>query len=274
MGNIISKAAPYIFVIGLFCIVIDGLWIVESHNSIVSYPREAFVYLVLGVCLVLISYFLFKFNKPLSIEIQKDREDKKDNRVYIRRIWDERDKLGGRLVVGLFIILVIISIFDFGLAVRLLLPILFCGMVVVAFLYAMYHDDMEMEDEEELKPETARIRKLMSLIDYRKHFFSLSFLLFIIIISSYLLTKGLGYTFAEISGGMNVMTLEGGVYCLAGLLFLCGFVYIIHHVDFLGVRQAKQSYEKVLKIHFLELGFVGLVFCIWLISLVFGKQSL
>ncbi|QUG43632.1 hypothetical protein KD050_10605 [Psychrobacillus sp. INOP01] len=269
----ISKVAPYIFVIGLFCIVLDGLWIVESYDSIVSYPRESFVYLVLGVCLIVVSYFLFKFKKPLSIEVQKGSGNQKDNRVYIRRVWDERDKLGGILIVGLFIVLVIISIFDFGLAVSLLSPILFCGMVVVAFLYSMYHDDMEMEDDETLKPKTAKVRTLMSLIDYRNHFFSLSLLLFTVITCSYLLTKELGYTFTEISGGMKVMTLEGGMYCLSGLIFLCGFVYIIHHVDFLGVRQAKQNYEKVLKIHFIELGFVGIVFFIWLISLVFGNQS-
>lgn len=270
--NIISKVAPYIFIIGLFCIVLDGLWIVESYDSIVSYPREAFVYLIVGMCLIAISYFLFKFKKPLDLEVQKGSEQK-DNRVYIRRVWDERDILGGRLVVVLLIVLVIISIFDFGLAVSLLSPIIFCGMVVVAFLYSMYHDDMEMEDDEKLKPKTAKFRKLMSLIDYRNHFYSLSLFLFIVIIFSYLITKKLGYTFTEISGGMNVMTLEGGMYCLSGLIFLCGFVYIIHHVDFLGIRQAKQNYEKVLRIHFIELIFVGIVFFIWLISLVFGNQS-
>lgn len=268
-GEMARKIAPYILVVGLFCIVLDGLWIVESYDSSVSYPREAFVYLLIGMCLIVISYFFFKFKKPLSIAIPKDCEAKKDNRLYIRKVWDKREELGERAMVVLLITLVIIAVFDFGLAVQLLLPILFCGMVVVAFLYAMYHEEMQMEDDEQLKPKTAKVRKLMSLLDYRNHLFSLSLLLFIIIIFSYLFAKDLGYTFAEISG-MNVMTLEGGVYSLAGLIFLCGFVYIIHHVDFLGVRQARQSYEKVLRIHFLELGFVGIVFFIWLISLVFS----
>lgn len=268
-GEMARKIAPYILVVGLFCIVLDGLWIVESYDSSVSYPREALTYLLIGICLIVISYFFFKFKKPLSIAIPKDCEAKKDNRLYIRKVWDKREELGERAMVVLLITLVIIAVFDFGLAVQLLLPILFCGMVVVAFLYAMYHEEMQMEDDEQLKPKTAKVRKLMSLLDYRNHLFSLSLLLFIIIIFSYLFAKDLGYTFAEISG-MNVMTLEGGVYSLAGLIFLCGFVYIIHHVDFLGVRQARQSYEKVLRIHFLELGFVGIVFFIWLISLVFS----
>lgn len=268
-GKMARKIAPYILVVGLFCIVLDGLWIVESYDSSISYPREALIYLLIGICLIVISYFFFKFKEPLSIAIPKDCEAKKDNRVYIRKVWDKREELGERAMVVLLITLVIIAIFDFGLAVQLLLPILFCGMVVVAFLYAMYHEEMQMEDDEQLKPKTAKVRKLMSLLDYRNHLFSLSLLLFIIIIFSYLFAKDLGYTFAEISG-MNVMTLEGGVYSLAGLIFLCGFVYIIHHVDFLGVRQARQSYEKVLRIHFLELGFVGIVFFIWLISLVFS----
>lgn len=268
-GEMARKIAPYILVVGLFCIVLDGLWIVESYDSSVSYPREALTYLLIGMCLIVISYFFFKFKKPLSIAIPKDCEAKKDNRLYIRKVWDKREELGERAMGVLLITLVIIAVFDFGLAVQLLLPILFCGMVVVAFLYAMYHEEMQMEDDEQLKPKTAKVRKLMSLLDYRNHLFSLSLLLFIIIIFSYLFAKDLGYTFAEISG-MNVMTLEGGVYSLAGLIFLCGFVYIIHHVDFLGVRQARQSYEKVLRIHFLELGFVGIVFFIWLISLVFS----
>lgn len=230
-GEMARKIAPYILVVGLFCIVLDGLWIVESYDSSISYPREVFVYLLIGICLIVISYFFFKFKKPLSIEIPKDREAKIDNRVYIRKVWEKREELGERAMVVLLIILVIIAVFDFGLAVQLLSPILFCGMVVVAFLYAMYHEEMQVEDDEQLKPKTAKIRKLMSLLDYRNHLFSLSLLLFIIIIFSYLFAKDLGYTFAEISG-MNVMTLEGGVYSLAGLIFLCGFVYIIHHVDF------------------------------------------
>lgn len=270
-GEMARKFAPYVFVVGLFFIVLDGLWIVETYDSSVSYPREAFVYLLIGICLIVISYFFFKFKEPLSmaIPIPKDCEAKKDNRLYIRKVWDKREQLGERAMVVLLIILVIIAVFDFGLAVQLLSPILFCGMVVVAFLYAMYHEEMQIEDDEQLKPKTAKVRKLMSLLDYRDHLFSLSLLLFIIIIFSFLFAKDLGYTFAEISG-MKVMTLEGGVYSLAGLIFLCGFVYIIHHVDFLGVRQARQSYEKVLRIHFLELGFVGIVFFIWLISLVFS----
>ena len=273
MKNIISKTAPYIFIIGLFCIVLDGLWIVETYDSTVPYPREAFVNLILGICLIVISYFFFKFKKTQIIKIRKSHRVKQDNRVYIRKIWGKREEWGGKLLIGLLIILAIISIFDFGLAVRLISPMLFCGMVVAAFLYAMYHEDVQTEDDEQLKPNTAKIRRLMSLIDYRNHFFSLSLILFIVIIFSYLFTKDLGYTFAEISG-MNVMTLEGGIYCLSGLVFLCGFVYIIHHEDFLGVQQARQSYEKVLRIHFLELGFVGLVFFIWLISLVFGDWSI
>ena len=269
MECITRRIAPYIFVGGLLCIVVDGLWIVETYDATISYPREACAYLVLGICLVVISYFFFKFKKPLSLELQKSPEDQKDNRVYIRKVWDKKDEWGGRIIVVLLIILVIIAIFDFPLAVRLLSPIIFCGMVIVAYLYAMYHEDMKGEDDEQLKPQTPKVRKLMSLIDYRNHFLSLSLLLFIVIIFSYLFAKDLGYTFAEISG-MNVMTLQGGVYSLSGLIFLCGFVYIIHHVDFLGVRQARQSYEKVLRIHFLELGFVGIVFFIWLISLVFS----
>ncbi|MFJ7828132.1 hypothetical protein [Psychrobacillus sp. NPDC096623] len=274
MNNIISKAAPYILVIDLFCIVLDGLWIIESYETIDSYPREAIVYLVVGVCFLVVSYLLFQFKSPQNLVIQNDQVKQRDNRVYIRKIWDNGEKLSGRFLVFTLLVLVIISIFNFALAVRLLLPLLLCGMVVVAFLYSMYHDDldMDMDEEEKLKPKTAKVRKLMSLIDYRRHCFSLSLLLFIVIVLSYIITKGLGYTFTEISGGMNVMTLEGGMYCLSGLIFLCGFVYIIHHVDFLGVRQAKQSYEKVLRIHFIELIFVGIVFFIWLISLVFGKQ--
>lgn len=162
-----KKVAPYILSIGLFCIVVDGLWIVESYDSIVSYPREAFVFLVLGMFLIVISYFLFKFSNPLSVDIQKGPEYQRDNRVYVQKMWDNRELWGGRLLIGILIVLAIISIYNFALAVRLLFPILFCGMVVVAFLYAMYHDDMEMEDDEQLKPKTAKVRKLMSLIDYR-----------------------------------------------------------------------------------------------------------
>ena len=124
MKNIIGKFAPYVLVVGLFCIVLDGLWIVESYDSSVSYPREAFVYLIIGICLIVISYFFFKFKEPLSIAIPKDCEAaKKDNRVYIRKVWDKREELGERAMVVLLITLVIIAVFDFRLAVQLLLPI-------------------------------------------------------------------------------------------------------------------------------------------------------
>ena len=113
------KFAPYVFVVGLFFIVLDGLWIVETYDSSVSYPREAFVYLLIGICLIVIAYFFFKFKEPLSmaIPILKDCEAKKDNRLYIRKVLDKRKQLGERAMVVLLIILVIIAVFDFGLAV-------------------------------------------------------------------------------------------------------------------------------------------------------------
>jgi hypothetical protein len=266
--NIISKAAPYIFLIGLFCIVLDGLWIVERYDSKVAYPLEAFIYLIFGICLTSISILFFKKNLNKE-EVKESPGKEKDNRIYIRKVCEKREKLGNRLIVVLVIILIIIYIVNPVVAFRLLQPILFCGIILSAFLYIMYHYDGEMADGENLKPKNDKIRRLMNLIDYRNHFFSLSLALFIMIILSYLLSQEFGYTLAfEVSGNPRyVMTLQSGVFCLSGIIFYCGFLYIIHHSDFFGIRQANQSYYKVLLIHFMEFIIVGVTFFIWLIAL-------
>ena len=43
----IYKAAPYILIIGLLMIVTDGLWVVDTYDSYITYPKETYIYLVL-----------------------------------------------------------------------------------------------------------------------------------------------------------------------------------------------------------------------------------
>ena len=132
---------------------------------------------------------------------------------------------------------------------------------------------MALEEEfdvEETQRSSHKLRKFLRLIDYRRHPFSLPLILFIGIVLTFLLSAQFGLELSlEISGNSRyVISLPNIMILLSGLVFACGFMYIIQHGDFLGIRQTKQGENRLMLIHFLEIILCGAVFLIWLITLL------
>ncbi|WP_215164134.1 hypothetical protein [Paenibacillus sp. ISL-20] len=154
------------------------------------------------------------------------------------------------------------------MAVRLLQLLIFLGMIGLSFLYIM-QDEGGDKDDEDFQRRSHKLRKFLRLIDYREHPFSVPLILFIIIVLTFLLSKQFGIMLSlETSGNPRyVMGLPTGTFILSGLVFFSGFIYIIQHNDFFGIRQAKQGEHKLMLIHFIEIIICGATFFIWLMLL-------
>lgn len=238
-----------------------GLWIVKSYDTFVIYPKEAFLYLTSGIWVTLISFLITKFSK------KKVMKNKKDNRDFINKVWRNKVEIGNKVVGYLFVILAILAVFNISFAISLLIPILFLGTISFGFIFIMHEDG----NEESWEPSKNRmIRVMLRLINYRTHPFSISLILFILIVLTFLLSKQFDFTLSlEVGGNPRyVHSLPVAMYSLAGLTIICGFMYFIQHEDFFGIQQATQSMEKLVAIHFMELIICGSTFLIWLFTLV------
>lgn len=251
----------------------DGLWIVDTYDDYDTYPREAFIFLIIGLCLSIIAYMIIQLNRKHAAhsenKIMTDQARRENNQHFINRLWEKREKVGNKLVVILFVVLVIIAIFDFGIATSLLQPIMFLGMVGISFVYIM-KDENEDIKKEKFQPKSDKLQNFLRLIDYREHPFSLGLILFVIIVLTFLMSKEFGFVLSlETSGNpMYVMSLPSAAFILSGLIFACAFIYINQHCDFLGIRQTEQGQYKLFQIHFLEIIICGASFLIWIGVLV------
>lgn len=226
------------------------------------------MYLIVGLSLMSVAFFIIHHSKIQAIqENTTDSEEHRDNRAFIDRMWKERTEMGSKLFVLLIIIFAIISIFDFGVALSLLRPSILIGMILYGFLYIM-KSNTEEDAETDILPKSPKMRSFLRWIDSREHPFSIPFLLFLIIVLTFLLSKEFGFILSlETSGNPRyVMSLPIGASITAGLVYASIFIYIIHHCDFFGIRQAKQSDYKVLVIHFSGIITCGATFFIWLVT--------
>lgn len=262
--------------IGIVLVVLDGLWVVATYDSYYTYPKEAFIYLILGICLTIISYMITQRKKKCITQIKNINGvgTGKDNRIFINKMWKQRVKIGNRLLGFSLVILAILAIFDVGMAISLLQPTMFLGMTGLSFLYIMNDEGKDIE-EKYIQPKSHKLRNFLRLIDYREHPFSLSLILFIIIVLTFLLSKQFGLMLSlETSGNpVYVISLPVATYILSGLVFACGFIYIIQHSDFFGIRQVEQGEYKLLQIHFFEIIICGPTFLIWLMILIVALFS-
>lgn len=270
----IYKATPYILMIGIFLVVLDGLWIVDTYDLYAAYPKEAFITLMLGISLTMLAYMLIQRKRKQVAQIESEMLSNSpakgsSHQHLVNKIWKQRVSVGNKLVGVLLVILALIAIFDFGIAVSLLGPILFLGMLGVSFVYIMKEEEQGIH-EEDLQPKGHRLRNLLRLIDYREHPFSLALILFMLIVLTFLLSKRFGLVLSlETSGNpLYVMSLPNAAFLLSGLIFACGFQYIHQHCDFFGIRRAEQGEYKLILIHFIEIIICGASFLIWLMILM------
>ena len=133
---------------------------------------------------------------------------------------------------------------------------------------------MRSNENDEVEEPKSRI---MRMIDYRTHPFSIPLILYILIVVSFLLSKQFEFTLSLQTGGnpRYVIRLPASMYLEAALVFLCGFIYIIHNGDFFGIHKEKQSGNKLVAIHFIVLISLDLLYlsgyCIY--SMLYSQDS-
>ncbi|WP_160032520.1 hypothetical protein [Paenibacillus sp. An7] len=130
------RAAPYILFIGLTCVVVDGLWIVEHYDTYDTYPAEAFICLILGLSLTLAAHLIILLGQGqvTPIGVNSKAGGGKDHRVFLQKVWADGEKIANRALLILLIFFILLAIYDFGLAISLLNPVIFIGMTGYWFL--------------------------------------------------------------------------------------------------------------------------------------------
>lgn len=253
--------------------MLDGLWIVETYDSYDSYPGAAWILLAIGLSLMILAYFMIQHRRKRDTrskdEVLRPQEKRKRTTAqqFVNRMWKEREAVGGKIILVLLIILAIIAFFHLSLALRMLQISIFVGIITFSFFYIMNDDRGDLkEQEEDLRPESHFMLTLMRLIDYRQHPFSLGLLVFLTLVLTCLISKGLGVDLSfETSGNPRyVMSLPTSAVLLSGLTFACGLIYTNQHGDFLGLPQTEQGAYRVFQIHFFEIIVCGASFLIWL----------
>lgn len=256
--------------LGIFIVILDGLWIVRTYDIYDDYPGSAWSLLAIGLSLMLLAYFIMQHKQQVAFKRDRVSQEKKEQTTaqqFVNRMWKERETVGGRIVLFLLIILVVVAVFQLGLALRILQISVFVGMMIFSFFYVMNEDRGDLkEQEEDLKPESHVMQSFMRLIDYRQHPFSLGLLVFLILVLTFLISKSLGLQLSLETGGnpLYVMSLPTAAFILSGLTFACGLIFINQHGDFLGLRQTEQGAYRLYQIHFYEIIACGASFLIWL----------
>lgn len=260
--------------LGLSCVVLNGLWVVDRYDTYSTYPKAAFLVMLIGIGFIIMAHGMIRLSqRHAAPEKGKGRSTKgpatkQDRRIYMNQMWRQRKKIGDRLIVFLLIVLVIVFLIDSGLALNLLKPILLVGMTGFAFLFIVQGE--YLAKDEDASASNPKYQRFLRLIDYRNHPFSLPLIVYILIILSFLLSKTLELPLSlETSGNPSyVMSLPAGTNLLSVLVFACGFLYMIQHGDVFGIRQANQSRDKLTLIHFLEIIICGATFFIWLFIII------
>ncbi|WP_366291764.1 hypothetical protein [Paenibacillus sp. AN1007] len=269
--------------LGIFIVILDGLWIVQTYDVYDNYPGSAWSLLAIGLSLMLLAYFMIQHKQQrrqqdsTKDKVSRKQEERTDAQQFVNRIWREREMIGGKMILFLLVVLAMIAIFDLGLALHMLQVSIFAGMILFAFFYIMNDDRGDLkEQEEDLKPESPFMQTVVRLIDYRQHPFSLGLFVFIIIVLTFLMSRRLGWELHFETGGnpLYVMSLPTAAFISSGLTFACGLIYINQHSDFFGLRQTKQGTFRLFQIHFYEIIACGASFFIWLgiivLSWLFG----
>lgn len=262
-GGVIRKLSSYLMLIAVFIIAIVGNWIVLNYSSLSFYPRNAYILLGIGLTIYLAAFVLNHFS---SYKVDENL-NRKDNRELINKLWDERMRIGYRLALIGIVVFIIVAIYDFSI-LDILFPLCyFVGVAVVGFFYVIQEDGIDEPDDTTYKPKT---KKFLHLIDYRRHPFNISLIIFLLIISSFILSKEFGIVLSVEVGGNSryVTSLPVSTFAMSGLMLVSTYTYIINNSDIFGIRKYEQDEIKVLLIHIMEIISCGSTFMIWLVTVV------
>lgn len=171
-------------------------------------------------------------------------------------------------LIGLIILpLVIAPFYSWMLFFTMLEWYLFSGVVLAGIIYMLKGDRVEDDTDWEYHGKT---KMMLDLIDYRKHPFNISLVLYILVIVSFVLSKVWDIPLYMETGGnpRYVTSLPTISFLMSSLMVVSTFIYIISHGDFFGFRKAELSYERVMFVHFTEIIVCGATLFILIFTLI------
>ncbi len=252
--------------------IIDGLMVFFTYSPFTPFSNEIVQYFEIGVGLTFISSLFVWLNGNRSRNDENRTEFKKqnDNRVFINQAWENRMNFANKYVV--------ISIIGLVLAYILNLNLISYGNIVI-FIFEIYWGfiaimrDDEEEDESWIEKRSRTVKRLLWLVDYRKHPFHVPYLLFIAIVISFFIANqsGLELDHLEISDEQDGWNLQLGMITLAGVVFASAFIYVIQNSDFFGIRKKRQSEWKIIGLHFADLMVSALTMFVWIITFMSAR---
>ncbi|WP_077303188.1 hypothetical protein [Virgibacillus pantothenticus] len=282
----IHRLIPYIFIAGVTSITAGGTIMLSatSLSALVAIWLQlrhlVDVLLIIGVVLMVISYVsgvIFKKNNELSEEVVDESSYLKRKQVglMMRRLKYCIDKIPAWLNV-LFVVLAAFLVIKYSIPWLLMISISLLIIIIYEFFTVMKYEKSTNDEEDELYPGNESSAKFFrrqgfGWLDYRKHPFSPSLLLFIAIIIYYYKINPFGvmhdYESVDIAS-RYVVSFPLLVQMLVLLIYYQAFVYISHNYNFLGFHKMRISNDKVRKLHFFELPMCWLTFLIWIFSIV------
>jgi hypothetical protein len=220
----------------------------------------SYITLGIGLGMVVLAYVLSK----LSTYKELQSVEKRDNREFINK-WEQQGMPLGKWLVGIAVLALIFAAFhSWSLVFRLFELFLFIGIVFIGFLFVMKGDRVEEPDDLNFK---GKVKRFHDMIDYRRHPFTISLIIYVFVIGSFLLSKQWDIPlYMEVSGNPRYVTsLPEITFVMSGLMVISAFIYIINNGDLFGIRKAQQNGLKVLQIHFAEIIICGVTFFIWIV---------
>lgn len=253
----------YSMLTGILIAAISGNWIIDNYDWVSIYPKASYLTFGMGIVLVVCAFVM----SQLSRYREDEHVHTKDNRHALNK-WFASNQPFNKWLIGLIIIpLVIAPFYSWTLLFKLLEWYLFSGLVLAGFIYMLLGDRIGDNQDWEYKGKT---KMMLDLIDYRKHPFNISLIIYILVIVSFVLSKHWGIPLYMETGGnpRYVTSLPAISFLMSSLMVVSTFVYIISHGDIFGFRKAELCYEKVMFVHFIEIIQCGVTLFLLIITVI------
>lgn len=249
--------------IGILWVALIGNWVIENYDQISDYPMAANIAFGSGLGVVILAYLINK----ISTYKEDYNVEKRDNRDVING-WDDKGSRYSKWLFGIAgISLMIAAFYSWSVTIKMLSLYLFIGIVLIGFHFVMKGERVEEPDDLNFKGKT---KKFLDLIDYRRHPFNISMIVFSLVVWSFLLSKHFEIPMNLETGGnpRYVTSLPASAFVMSGLMVVSTFIFIINNGDIFGIRKARHNGLKVLQIHFIEIISCGVTFLILVVTVM------
>ncbi|MEK4387109.1 nucleotidyltransferase [Solibacillus sp. FSL W7-1464] len=254
----------YMMFTGILIIAISGNWIILNYDNVTVYPKTSYVIFTIGLVFVAGAFVMSRFTTYRETASTNDKRDALNR-------WLMANYPVNKWLIGLAVLpLVIAPFYSWLLLYTLFKWYLIVGSMIAGIIFVLQGERVEDDADWQYKGKT---KKMLDLIDYRKHPFNISLILFILVIGSFIFSKQWNIPLHMDVGGnpYYVVTLPISASVMSALMVMSTFIYIIHHGDFFGFLKAGLSYERVMAAHFGEIFMCSPTLCLliftWIISL-------